>query len=86
MRSEHKYGFAGLCCGLGLLLCFCGFLYLLFSLSQELGDELKAKSAMVNELRKRRLTDDEEHTEKSFISRINTISQALTASAEQVRT
>lgn len=51
---------------------------------QELGEELKAESAKLNELRKSRLSEDEEHTEGGFISHINTISQALTAVTEQV--
>lgn len=62
------------------------YLYLPFSLSQELEEELKAKSAKLNELRKMRLSDDEENTEAGFISHTNAISQALTALTEQVQT
>ncbi|KAB5582142.1 hypothetical protein PHYPO_G00183770 [Pangasianodon hypophthalmus] len=50
---------------------------------EELEEELKAKSAKLNEMRKRRPSDDEEHTEAGFISHINTISQALTELPEQ---
>lgn len=49
-------------------------------------EELKAKTAKMNELRKMRLSDDEEHTETGFISHVNTTSQALTALTEQVHT
>ncbi|MCJ8731019.1 hypothetical protein PDJAM_G00191190 [Pangasius djambal] len=50
---------------------------------EELEEELKAESTKLNELRERRLSDDEEHTEAGFISHVNTISQALTDLTEQ---
>lgn len=84
-RSEHSYGFAAPLprpeCSVALYI-----LSLPFSLSQELEEELKAKTAKLNELRKTRLSDDEEHTETGFISHVNTTSQALTALTEQVHT
>lgn len=52
--------------------------------SQELGEKLKSKFSELAELRKRRLTTDEEGRDKDFLSKAHNLSQSLTDLSQQV--